>query len=374
MHYHTIIIGAGSMGMPTSYFSAKNGHKTLLIDTYEPPHTFGTHHGDTRIIRYAYGEGAQYVPLALRAATLFKEAEQLTNRKLLEEVGVLNIGKEDTDFMQNVFKSAERFQLPIEKLSTSDIEKRWPGINLVHNEIGAYEPNAGFLHVEECIRAYKDLASQEGAVFAFNEKVVSITQGDGHVEVKTHKSCYTTDYLIVTAGAFVKELMSSIHLPLPVTILRKTFAWYDSDERFSEQNFPCFSFELENATYYGFPSVNGMGLKIGRHDGGVIINPNNDRDDFSLSDQEELDEFLHEYMPSIQNLKFGKTCMYDMTPDEDFIIDYFPGNERIVLASGFSGHGFKFASAIGELLVDMTNKKDVNFDLSLFSLERFKNS
>ncbi|AMA62640.1 FAD dependent oxidoreductase family protein [Kurthia sp. 11kri321] len=151
MHYHTIIIGAGSMGMPTSYFSAKNGHKTLLIDTYEPPHTFGTHHGDTRIIRYAYGEGAQYVPLALRAATLFTEAEHLTKRKLLEEVGVLNIGKEDTDFMQNVFKSAERFQLPIEKLSTSDIEKRWTGINLVHNEIGAYEPNAGFLHVEECV-------------------------------------------------------------------------------------------------------------------------------------------------------------------------------------------------------------------------------
>lgn len=120
--------------------------------------------------------------------------------------------------------------------------------------------------------------------------------------------------------------------------------------------------------------MNGTGLKIGRHDGGAIIDPNQDRDDFNLSDQEELDEFLHEYMPSIQNLKFGKTCMYDMTPDEDFIIDYFPGNDRIVLASGFSGHGFKFASAIGELLVDMTNKKDINFDLSLFSLERFKNS
>lgn len=374
MHYHTIIIGAGSMGMPASYFSAKDGHKTLLIDAYEPPHTFGTHHGETRIIRYAYGEGAQYVPLALRAATLFKEAEQLTKRKLLEEVGVLNIGKEDTDFMQNVFKSAERFQLPIEKLSTDEIEKRWMGITLPENEIGAYEPNAGFLHVEECIRAYKDLAAQQGAVFAFNEKVTAITEKDANIEVKTNKGCYTAEHIIVTAGAFVKELMSSIHLPLPVTILRKTFAWYESDERFSESNFPCFSFELDNATYYGFPSVNGAGLKIGRHDGGAVIDPNNDIDDFNLSDQEELDEFLHEYMPSIQKLKFGKNCMYDVTPDEDFIIDYFPGNNRIVLASGFSGHGFKFASAIGELLVDMTNKKDINFDLSLFSLERFKNS
>lgn len=373
MHYDTIIIGAGSMGMPAGYFSAKDGHKTLLIDQFNPPHDWGSHHGNTRIIRYAYGEGENYVPLALRAKELWLEAEKRTSVKLLHEVGVLNIGIENSTFMNNIKLSAKNHQLDVENLSTTEIENRWNNLTLPFKEIGCYEKSAGYLQVEECIKAYKESAEKAGAHFAFNTKVTDIISTSDGITILTNKGQYTANKIIITVGAWAKKLLKANGLNMPVSATRKTFAWFEADKSFDEANFPCFSFELGHSIYYGFPSSNGSGLKIGRHDGGQVIDPDLPSIPFGEKEEDlsDLLSFLTTYMPSISTLKFGKTCMYEMTPDEDFIIDYYPGNENIILAAGFSGHGFKFASAVGELLCRLAYKETIDYDIKPFSLNRF---
>ncbi|GEK33142.1 N-methyl-L-tryptophan oxidase [Kurthia sibirica] len=373
MHFDTIIIGGGSMGMSAGYFSAKNGKQTLIIDRYEPPHHYGSHHGNTRIIRYAYGEGLDYVPLALRAKELWQEAEMLTQRRLISAVGVLNIGCQDDIFMKNIIQSAKDFNLPLVVMTKEEIEKKWPTIHLQQQQIGCYEPSAGYLHVEDCIAAYKDLAQLEGAYFSFNNTVLKIEQQPQHIVVHTTKGHFTADHIIVTVGAWAHHFLQEATIQLPLTPLRKTFAWFEASEHFSEEKFPCFSFIEQNATYYGFPNIDGTGLKIGRHDGGQPMDPRGKRHDFGsyIEDEGDLVHFLKRYMPSVSKLIDGQACMYSMTPDEDFIIDYAPTSKRIIIAAGFSGHGFKFASAIGELLSQLANDEKSPFLSPRFAINRF---
>lgn len=373
MHYDTIIIGGGSMGMPATYFSAKSGSNTLVIDQFEPPHTFGSHHGSTRIIRYAYGEGVDYVPLVLRAKELWEEAEQLTKKKLISRVGVLNVGDENSEFIGNVILSAENFDLPLDILTKQMVENRWPGIRLQEQQIGCYEPQAGYLFVEDCITAYKDLASKAGADFSFNNEVLSIEEKNDQIHIHTTKDIYTCGKVIVTVGAWANHFLEQANIRLPLTPLRKTFAWFDAAEKFDEQHFPCFSFNEKDAIFYGFPSINQTGLKIGRHDGGRPIDPAADRSDFGefFEDENDLTSFLERCMPEVGQLIEGKTCMYSMTPDEDFIIDYAPTSNRIIIAAGFSGHGFKFASAVGEALTQLANDEHCDYLSPRFSIKRF---
>jgi len=375
MHYDVIVIGAGSMGMAAGYFLSKSGKSTLLIDSFNPPHNKGSHHGETRIIRHAYGEGENYVPLALRAQELWNDLEKVSGKQLFLPTGVINVGYEKTDFIQNIISSSKTYSLPLEILDSIEVNKRWPGINLPNNYIGCYEPTSGVLKCEECIEAYRELAEQNGATIITNSKVKEImVHDDKRVTIKTEDHTFSANALVVSAGAWSGILLSMLDLNLPLNPIRKTFAWFDTkDDLYDHKEFPAFSFETSHGHYYGFPSIDGSGLKLGRHDGGDTIDPDEAILGFGELEEDttDLKQFLQHYMPSAQELKFGKTCMYTMTPDEDFIIDTHPNYPNVAIASGFSGHGFKFSSVVGQILSDLIISGKTEHNISPFSINRF---
>ena len=372
MLYDVIILGAGTMGLSAGYQLARKGQKVLMVDSYHPPHVHGSHHGETRIIRYAYGEGEAYVPFTLRSKELWKDLEQTIGQSILVETGVLNSGPEWSPFIQNVWKSGDKYDLQVEKLSSRQLQKRWAGLTVPDNYIGVYEKDGGYLRTNQILNGYAALAASNGAVLAGGQRVQEVQINKGTVEVKTQETKYQAKKLVVTAGAWGREVLLQLGLQLPITVIRKTFAWLHADESFRESKFPCFSFDTEMGTYYGFPDIDGTGLKIGRHDTGMPIHPDQKGVPFHNGDTEELLGFLSRFMGNgTFRLREGKICMYSMTPDEDFIIDHHPEHPQVMFALGFSGHGFKFASAVGEALSEMAMDKDTTVDMWPFRLERF---
>ncbi|RNB83099.1 N-methyl-L-tryptophan oxidase [Brevibacillus nitrificans] len=375
-NYEVIIVGAGSMGMAAGYYLAKQGVRTLLLDTYDPPHTMGSHHGDTRIIRHAYGEGKQYVPLALRAQQLWQELEAVSGTKLFEQTGVLSAGPLEDSFLQEIRESAETYSLPVEVLRASEVNERWPGISLPDHYYACLETSSGVLYSEKCISAYREQAIAAGATLLTHTPVTAIQpDGDG-VIVHTEAHTYRAGKLLLSAGAWNPALLASLDLSLPLSPTRKTVAWFGSEEDlYRADKFPAFIFKLADETsYYGFPSIDQAGVKIGRHDGGVEIDPDRLERTFGalLSDEGDVRSFLETYMPQAAGaLRQGRVCIYTMTPDEHFIIDRHPEYSQIVIAAGFSGHGFKFASAVGEAASELLTQGKSTYDLSMFSLQRF---
>lgn len=374
MQYDVIVVGAGSMGMAAGYFLAKHGQRVLLLDAFDPPHSHASHHGETRIIRHAYGEGKDYVPLALRAQTLWEELEHQSQRSIFLKTGVLNIGERTRPFISTLIASAEEYQLPIEVLSAEQANARYPGLALPSEFVAVLESTSGVLRCEKAIEAYRQLAQEQGAELNTYSRVSDINVLQNSVIVTAKGKEFSAKKLVVSVGAWSNDLLKMLDLDLPLSPVRKTFAWYDApDELYGEGHFPAFSWDIPEGMYYGFPSIDGAGLKIGRHDQGEPHEPNTPLVPFSQAqDTSDLNQLLSRYMPQVGPFHVGKTCMYTRTPDEHFIIDHHPKYSHVMIASGFSGHGFKFASVIGEVLTDMVLDKSPDFDLSLFSIERFQ--
>ena len=372
MHYDVIIVGAGSMGMAAGYFFAKSGKRTLLVDSFNPPHDKGSHHGDTRIIRYAYGEGEEYVPLALKAKELWNDLAKETGKEIFLQTGVLNVGVAESEFIKSVLSSAEKFALPVQVMKSDEVNEKWPGMSLSSDMIGCFESTSGVLKCGECIEGYRELAELHGATIVTNSRVLDIEIHENSVTIKTEGNKYEGDALVVSAGAWAGNLLSMVGLKLPLEPIRKTFAWFDVDETlYGQQDFPAFSFETPEGFYYGFPSIDNVGLKVGRHDGGEKINPDDPRRTFDEDDEGDLRRFLQQYMPHHGPLKYGEPCMYTLTPDEDFIIDLHPNHSHVAIAAGFSGHGFKFSSVVGKILSELIIEGKSEHDISPFKMGRF---
>ncbi len=374
MQYDVIVVGAGSMGMATGYFLANQGKKVLLLDAFDPPHSSASHHGETRIIRHAYGEGEEYVPLALKAQKLWEELEQKSGKSLFLKTGVLNVGAESSPFISMMIASAQKHQLPIEILTANQANERFKGLNLPEEYIACFESTSGVLKCEDCIQAYRDLAIENGATLLTHHKVSNIVLNGDVISVTANGKTFQAEKLVVSVGAWSNDLLDMLNLKLPITPVRKTFAWYEASESlYGEEVFPAFSFDTDLGIYYGFPNIEGAGLKIGRHDMGEEQNPNAPIAPFEqTTDSEDLQILLDKYMPNVGKFKIGKTCMYTRTPDENFVIDLHPENRNVTIVSGFSGHGFKFSSVVGEVVADMALGNSLEFNLSLFSLDRFK--
>lgn len=374
MKYDVVVVGAGSMGMAAGYFLAKQGKKVLMMDAFDPPHHHASHHGETRIIRHAYGEGEKYVPLALRAQALWEALQAESGQTLFLKTGVLNMGEASSPFIQMIIASAKQYQLPIEVLTAAEIHQRFPGITLPDNYIGCFESTSGVLRCEDCISAYRQLALAHGAELLTYHPLDEIDVQDHGVTLRSGETVIVADKVIVSAGAWATKLMSALDFALPMQPNRKTFAWFEADEAlYGEGLFPAFSFDSPQGMYYGFPSIDGAGLKVGRHDGGEAQDPDTPIAPFdTVVDSVDLERFLATVMPQTSGLMYGKTCLYSMTADEHFIIDTHPKYDNITIAAGFSGHGFKFASVIGEILSDLAVRGETEYDISLFSLSRFQ--
>jgi N-methyl-L-tryptophan oxidase len=378
-HYNVIVVGAGSMGMSAGYHLAAKGLRTLLIDANDPPHSSGTHHGETRIIRHAYGEGREYTPMALRAQKLWHELEKETDRKLFLPTGFLQAGESGSAMLTEMMDSAAEHGLPVEILDIEEIRRRWPALALPDSTIGCYERDSGVLLCEACIAAYRDAALARGAELKVNTLVTAIEPDATGATVMTADGVsYRADALVVTAGKFAGPMLGSVGLAPPLQPIRKTVAWFpDETGQYDAERFPAFLFDLPEGIYYGFPSIEGSGVKAGRHDGEHHPAPT----DGTLppfgsypDDGEDVAGYVRRYMPGVSpQAAKGSSCTYTMTPDEHFIIDRHPHYSHIVIGAGFSGHGFKFASVIGEIVSQLAAKESPAFDISLFALDRFTN-
>src|SRR5258706_8934748 len=273
--FATIVLGLGAMGSATVYQLARKGNRVLGIDRFSPPHAYGSTHGDTRITRLAIGEGEHYTPLAMRSHEIWRELEHRTGRTLLTANGGLVLSSNaktsqshGNHFFANTVAAAQRYDIPHELLDASQIRGRFPQFNVADDESGYFEPGAGFLRPEECVRVQLDLAGQHGAELHRDEQVSGFDVADGGVTVTTNHDTYAADKLIVAAGPWLPELVGhpfTRHL----TIYRQVLCWFDIEgpvTPFLPESFPVFIWELQGRRQgvYGFPAVDGArgGLTI----------------------------------------------------------------------------------------------------------------
>jgi sarcosine oxidase len=372
-HYHTIVLGVGGMGSAAVYELARRGKRVLGLEKFDIPNTMGSSHGYTRIIRKAYYEDPSYVTLIKRAYELWEEIEQRADQQLLVKTGSLDIGPADSWVFKGSRQSCVDHNLIHEVLTGRDINRRYPGYRLPEDLLGVYQPDGGFLIPEASTVAYVEAAHQLGAEIHGRETVLNWKpDGDG-VVVTTDRDQYLADSLVITAGAWNPDLLPILNnLALPE---RQVLAWLQpyKPEYFTPSTFPVFNILVPEGRYYGFPVHGVPGFKFGRyHHFEEVVDPDYYHRDPMPEDEDMLREFSSRYFPDGSGPTMSLVaCMFTNSPDNHFIIDLHPEYPQVSFASGFSGHGYKFASVIGEIMADLADWRKTRHDIQLFNLARF---
>jgi len=374
--HDVIVVGLGAMGSAALYHLARRNVRVLGIERFQPGHDRGSSHGRTRIIRHGYFEHPSYVPLVRRAATLWRELEQQSGESLMAVTGIAEIGKPDSTLIKGTLSASREHQLPHEIVSASELMKRYPAFDIPEDFIAVLQPDGGFVQAEAGIAAHLKLAAAAGADIATRERVVAIDQVGNGVRVTTDRNTFAAGSVVVSAGAWTRSLLPDVALPLQAT--RQVLLWVQpaQPDLFKTGRFPVFMIESEAGIHYGFPLHNDDGLKLAKHHhAGEIVDPDSYDRHVSAADEASVMGAIHRYMPqSAGPILSAKTCLYTMTPDEDFVIDRVPGRERIIVVSPCSGHGFKFAPAIGLAVADLALSGRTSLDLSRFRIDRFETS
>jgi sarcosine oxidase len=324
------------------------------------------------MIRQAYWESPDYIPLVTRAYELWRKLERDTNTQLLHITGGMNIGSRDGDLVTRSIAAAQKHSVPFDVLEGREISRRFPVFVPQSNDAAVYEPNAGYLLPEECIRAHLKLASSAGAELAFEEKVLSWSAERDQVEVHTSKGAYCAGHLVITAGPWANE---ALHGLFPLRVTRQVVAWIQPQAgvtAFLPQDFPVFLCEdiQGGPPGYGFPAIDGPGggVKASIHGSDVVCTPETVDRSIHDSDIQRIVENLRVRIPALDGaLVRAETCLYTMTPDEHFVIGTHPKFSSCTIACGFSGHGFKFASVVGEILADFAAYGSTPHQITLFS-------
>jgi len=355
----------------------------LGIEQFSLTHELGSHAGQSRIIRKAYFEHPDYVPLLEKAYINWRQFEEELDKKIYYRTGLFYFGEPGNPVTGGVLKSASLYDVPVEKLSVTEARKRFPVFNLPGGFEYVFEPEAGFLRPEEAIRGYASLATSAGAELLTNTAVHSWRSKGDVIIVETSAGEFECDKLVVTAGAWTGKLLTELSGKLHVT--KQSLVWTkpQSPESFSLGNFPCWLMsDPERGPYYGFPMLDPVlfgapeGLKSAHHFPAVEFDPAQAGRDINENTEEDIRYALAKWLPSANGeILAMKSCLYTNTPDENFIIDHLPGsNGKITFACGTSGHGFKFASVIGEILAEMSTEGRTAMPIEFLSLKRFNHA
>ncbi len=373
--YDCIVLGTGGIGSAAAYFAARRGWSVLGLDRFPPAHARGSSHGRTRIIRQAYYEHPNYVPLALEAYRLWSELEQAANRKLVFQTGLLQVGDPDGDVVRGVSRSAREHQLPIERLTAEQVRQRWPVFNVPAGHVGLYETVAGYLPVETCVETMLSAAASLGAQLQHGVTVVGWSAENERCLVETDRETYSGRRLIICPGAWASNLVPGIGELLRV--VRKHQHWFQiADERFALQaGFPTFLFETDDGFIYGFPQIDERGVKLAEHTRGETVeDPLSVDRSLDAEDLQRVQRFAAEYFNAPNPVHSDHSvCMYTMSPDEHFIVDMCDQHPPVAFACGMSGHGFKFAPVFGQYLVQLVDGQPRS-DLDFLRSGRFANT
>jgi sarcosine oxidase len=384
-----LVIGLGAVGSAALYQAAKLGAKAIGIDRFDPPHDQGSSHGETRITREAIGEGSEFVPLVLRSNKVWEELEATTGRHLMARNGGLVLAVPgqagshhgSSSFLRDTIQAAETYHIPHELLSANEIRRRFPQFRLTAEEQGYFEPGAGFLRPEACIETQLEEAQKLGARLKTCETVLEVKAEGNGVVVSTDKAHYKAAKIVVTAGPWIARFLPqeySIHF----RVYRQTLCWFEiarHAERYTPDRFPIFIWITGNRVQdmlYGFPAVDGQagGVKVATENYESTVDPDAvPREVSELSIQQMHNEYIAARFPDLNNRCLRTaTCLYTVTPDARFVIDYADSNQNVVFASACSGHGFKHSPAVGEFLAQRALGVAPTLDLSAFSLERLR--
>jgi sarcosine oxidase len=371
--YDVIVVGVGGMGSAAACELARRGRRVLALEQYALGHERGSSHGHTRIIRKAYYEHPDYVPLVCRAFERWYDLEQRQGLHLLTEIPCLSIGRADSAMIAGVRASAAQHHLPVEALSAAELRQRFPAFCFSDEYLGVLERSAGFLYVESCVQAHACEAVRLGAAIQDNEPVVSWKANQREVIVQTTAERYTAARLILTAGPWAGQLL--VQRGAFLRIMRQVVQWFGTsdDALFRRDVFPLYIADTPQGHFYGFPVLNSNGAKVARHYGAPELTaPSEIERAVKPEDEETARAFLREHLPGINGpCRRASVCIYTLTPDRHFILDLHPEHANVAVAAGFSGHGFKFAPVVGEILADLADNGRTDLPIGMFGLKRF---
>ena len=365
------------MGSQTACALARRGQRVLGLDRFAPPHAFGSSHGHSRIIREAYFEDPRYVPLVQRAYERWAALEAESGTTLFRQTGGLMLGPPDGSLVRGALRSAEMHRLPHEVLSAAEVARRFPAFRPDDAMVGVWEPRAGMLSPEACIAAALSVARGYGADLRVQEPLLAYEAHAGGVMITTTHGRYQARSLVLTVGAWTRDVVADLALPL--TVQRNVQFWFTPlrhAEHFTPSALPIFISEVApgQPAWYGFPDT-GDGLKLALHHHGETVHPDSIRREVAPTEVEVVRAILGQYMPDANGpLRGAAVCMYTNAPDEHFVIGRHPAHDAVIVASPCSGHGFKFSSVIGDLLADLALDQAPAFDLSLFDPGRFSSA
>lgn len=378
--FDTIVLGTGAMGSAACFHLARRGVKVLGLEQFGIPHALGSHHGDTRMIRLCYYEHPDYVPLLRRAYALWEELENHSAQRLLHMTGGIYMGPESSEFVNGTVHAAKLHSLEHELIPRQEIARRFPQFHVPDDFVGVWEPNAGFLLPEKVVAAHAVLAMRHGAELHGHEPAIEWKADAGGVTVRTAKDTYSARHLVICGGAWSDQLRMQVSSPLTVT--RQVLGWVQpkKPELFAHGVLPVWAIDhVDGTQHYGFPMLEGEafgsarpGFKIAHHWHGPATSADTINRLPQAEDENDFRPTLRAMIPDADGpLLSMAICMYTCSPDSHFIIDTIGAGRNVTYACGFSGHGFKFASVIGEVLADLALEGKTAHPIGFLSPQRF---
>jgi sarcosine oxidase len=369
--YDAIVVGVGGMGSAAVYHLAKRGVDVLGLERYDVPHTRGSSHGDTRIFRLTQPEHPEYVPLARRAGELWRELEAESGRTLLTTTGSVHAGPADGDKVADAAASCAAHDLDHEVLTSRELTERFPGYRLPDGHRGVYQPDGGFLACERAVATHVNRAHAHGATVRAREAVRDVRLRETGVTVRTNRDEYDAGHLVVAAGAWAGEHLDLLDGALDPQ--RRVMAWLHPEEpaRFAPERFPVFSVDIPEGGFYGFPVAERPGFKFGRGpDIAESVDPDEWDDEPTLRDEELLRRLTRNHFPDADGPTMRlATCLVTRSVDGHFYLDTHPEYPHVSVAAGFTGHGFKFCSVVGETLADFVTSGDTDNPIDVHRLD-----
>ena len=372
--YDVIVVGVGGMGAAACWHLARRRQRVLGLERFDIPHAHGSSHGVTRIIRLAYYESPAYVPLLHRAFELWRDLGEAFDERLLHTTGSIDTGYEGSGVFEGSLASCREHGLRHEVLSGTDVNRRFPGYRLPESHHALLQPDGGFVLSERAIVAHVVLAQALGADIRAREPMLDWSPiAGGGVRVKTPRGVYEAGRLVLAPGAWIGDLVPALK---PITVPeRQVLGWFQPDEpaKFGPDAFPVLNLMVEEGRYYLLPIWGVPGLKIGLyHHLGETGAADAISRDVTSEDEAVLRRCISRYFPGADGPAMAlHACMFTNTPDEHFIIDRLAANPDVLVASPCSGHGYKFASVVGEIIADLATAGESRFDLTMFRMDRF---
>jgi len=381
-NYDVIVVGCGGFGSSALFHLARRGARVLGLERFGIAHDRGSSHGQTRIIRKAYFEHADYVPLLHRAYNLWHELETHAGRTLLHPVGLFIAGSPACESVAGTLHAARAHSLPISTLTSAEAGRRFLGFRFDDEMIVVHEAEAGYLDVEACVQAHLDAALHAWAELRTFETVISWRSDGNSVCVRTDRGEYTAARLIVTAGPWAGQILNdcapSSDAPWHdwLHVVRKPVFWFPAGPLHDvTAGNSTFFFETSDGQFYGFPRIDGASIKVAEHTGGDSVADPTDVDRSQhANDLERVQAFLSRHLADVDpRPTMHSVCMYTRTPDCHFIVDRHPQFPEVVLGMGFSGHGFKFTTVLGEALADLALEGRSTLPIDFLSAGRLRN-